>query len=223
MNSTYIKLFIGVFLSCLWAYFVIEHVQGAEDIISSIKLALMGLGVYHMTDQTPQTTELSLKPPVPITTSVITPPTTPVVLVPSDPVGNTQGGFASIGIILLLASICVLCAAMTGCGAMNAYYGAALNSGEANYTGAKKNIQATDDLSFMTWADSACALHLGSLQRNATGNPGAVAAALIACPVPNVGVVRMDQTTGQVNVTTTTTPSAPSPTPGYIPQVIPSK
>jgi hypothetical protein len=97
---------------------------------------------------------------------------------------------------------------LSGCGTMNAYTGAVLTSGEANYAGAKKNIQAADDLTFMTWADSACALHLGSLQRNATGNPGAVYAALIACPISNVGVVKLDN--GQIQVQTTTAPATPT-------------
>lgn len=99
-------------------------------------------------------------------------------------------------------------AMLAGCGALNTYTGAALNAGESNYAGAKQNIKSVDDMKFIVWADAACALPLGSLARNATGNPYAVNAALVACPVPNVGVIQAKD--GQVTVQITTpTPTAP--------------
>lgn len=109
--------------------------------------------------------------------------------------------------ILMLAAL----SALSGCGALNTYTGAALNAGEANYAGAKQNVKSVDDMKFIVWADSACALPLGSLARNATGNPYAVNAALVACPIPNVGIVQAKdgQVTVQVTSPTPTTPYAP--------------
>ena len=87
---------------------------------------------------------------------------------------------------------------MTGCGAMNAYTGAVLTAGGSDYAGAKKNLQAMDDMRLQAWLDQACTMPLGALARNATGNPNAITAVLSACPVLNMGVVKM--TGGNVSI-----------------------
>lgn len=120
-----------------------------------------------------------------------------------------EGGFARMSLLLLLAVGAML--ALSACGTLNAYTGAALNSGEANYGGAKQNAKSVDDMKMIVWADSACSLPLGALQRNATGNPYAVNAALVACPIPNVGIVQAKD--GQVQVQLT----PPTPTVPYAP------
>lgn len=95
---------------------------------------------------------------------------------------------------------------------MNAYTGAAINAGEANYAGAKQNLKGVDDARFIGWADVACTLPIGALQRNATGNPDAVKAVLTACPIPNLALV--NTTNGAISVMTLPTLSAPTPTSG---------
>jgi hypothetical protein len=120
-----------------------------------------------------------------------------------------QAGFVRPGLLLILV---FAAAALSACGAMNTYTGAALNAGEANYTGAKQNIKSADDMKLIMWADSACALPLGALARNATGNPYAINAALVACPIPNVGIVQAKDGVVQVQITPT-----PTPTPPYTP------
>lgn len=52
MNSTNIKLFIGVLLFITWVVLVVLKVTGSEDLITAIKLALAGLGAYHLNDRT---------------------------------------------------------------------------------------------------------------------------------------------------------------------------
>jgi hypothetical protein len=134
---------------------------------------------------------------------------------PHDPQGgggdapniSKQAGFARLPLLLILSVVSAV--ALSGCGVMNAYTGAALTTGEANYAGAKQNVMAVSDMKMMMWADAACALPLGALARNATGNPNAVNAALVACPIPNVGVVQTKD--GQVQVQL----SPASPTPPY--------
>lgn len=51
MTPTNIKLGIGVGLFCTWLVLVVLKVEGAADIIAFIKLALAGLGVYHLNDK----------------------------------------------------------------------------------------------------------------------------------------------------------------------------
>lgn len=126
---------------------------------------------------------------------------------PSAPPAGKEGGFTLLPMLFVLIVGALL---LSGCGALNAYTGAALNSAEAGYSGAKQNIKSADDMRFITWADAACALPLGSLARNATGNPYAVNAALTACPIPNVGIVQAKD--GQVRVELT----QPTPTPPYV-------
>lgn len=135
---------------------------------------------------------------------------------PHDPPGGdgaapavaTQAGFVRLPLLLLLALGASV--ALSGCGVLNAYTGAALTTGEANYAGAKQNVMAVSDMKMIMWADAACALPLGALARNATGNPNAVNAALVACPIPNVGVVQTKD--GQVQVQL----SPANPTPPYV-------
>jgi len=117
-----------------------------------------------------------------------------------------EGGFARVALLVLMAAGTAL--ALSACGALNAYTGAALNAGEAGYTGAKQNAKSADDMKMIIWADTACMLPLGALQRNATGNPYAVNAALVACPIPNVGIVQAKDGQVQVQITPPT-PSAP--------------
>ena len=119
-----------------------------------------------------------------------------------------EGGFARLPLLVLLAAGAAL--VLSACGALNTYTGAALNSGEANYSGAKQNAKSVDDMKMIVWADTACSLPIGALQRNATGNPYAVNAALVACPIPNVGIVQAKD--GQVQVQLT----SPAPTAPYV-------
>jgi len=70
MKDEYIKLFIGLVLFAAWMFFVIDKTQGAEDIISAIKLALLGLGAYHLNnygktsiDTAPQVVKLDTPKP----------------------------------------------------------------------------------------------------------------------------------------------------------------
>lgn len=79
-------------------------------------------------------------------------------------------------ILLLAASLC-------GCNALNSYESAALNNGNADYAGARANLQKVDDDKLQFWKDSACTLNLGALQR--AKDPSEVKAALLACPVAN--------------------------------------
>lgn len=51
MTPTNIKLGIGVMLFATWVSLVVCKISGAEDIISAIKLALIGLGAYHIDDR----------------------------------------------------------------------------------------------------------------------------------------------------------------------------
>lgn len=51
MTPTNIKLAIGVGLFVTWVLLVVFKVDGAVDIISAIKLALAGLGAYHLNDR----------------------------------------------------------------------------------------------------------------------------------------------------------------------------
>ena len=106
-----------------------------------------------------------------------------------------------------------IAASLSGCGSMNAYTGAAINAGESSFTGAKQNLQAIDDAKFIGWMDAACAMPVGALQRNATGNSDAVQAVLTACPVPNMAVINTKN--GSISVMTIPTVTAPTPTPGF--------
>jgi uncharacterized protein YceK len=115
---------------------------------------------------------------------------------------------------LLLCGVAALAlSALSGCGTINAYTGAAINAGESGYAGAKQNLKAVDDAKFVGWTDIACTMPLGALQRNATGNPDAVKAVLTACPIPNLAVV--STTNGSISVMTLPTVTAPTPTTGY--------
>ncbi len=49
--SSYTKVFVGLVLFGTWLALVVVKVPGAEDLISNIKLALLGLGVYHLNDR----------------------------------------------------------------------------------------------------------------------------------------------------------------------------
>lgn|GEM_PF-6548161 len=52
MKSTdWVKLAIGVALFCTWTSLVILKIDGAQDLILAIKLALAGLGAYHLNDR----------------------------------------------------------------------------------------------------------------------------------------------------------------------------
>jgi hypothetical protein len=116
-------------------------------------------------------------------------------------------------IVLLVASLGTALA-LSGCGAMNAYTGAAINAGESDYTGMKQNLQAADDAKFVGWTAIACTMPIGALQRNATGNPDAVQAVLTACPVAGLAVINTKN--GSISVMTMPTVTAPTPTTGYV-------
>lgn len=103
MNSTYIKLFIGVLLFATWIALVVFKVPGTDDIIGSIKLALAGLGVYHIKD---------------VASAASTAP-------------DRQGGFAHLGLLLMLAiGSAVL---LTGC-ASTAQTNSSVQSAQVSYT-----------------------------------------------------------------------------------------
>ncbi len=51
MTPTNIKLALGVGLFATWVALVVCKVSGTEEIISAIKLALTGLGAYHLNDR----------------------------------------------------------------------------------------------------------------------------------------------------------------------------
>lgn len=104
-----------------------------------------------------------------------------------------------IAIALMLISLVLL----AGCGTMNAGYSSLLNSTAQDYTGAKANIQQTDDMKLRGWVDAACAVNIGALQRaiSTSGNPNIANAVFTACPVPGVGVTTTTQT-GSMQVQT---------------------
>lgn len=122
---------------------------------------------------------------------------------------DKQAGFVRLPILTMLIILAAI--GLAGCGVLNTFTGAQLNSAEANYAGSKQNVKAADDMKLIAWADAACAMPVGALQRNATGNPYAVNAVLTACPIPNVGVIKAQD--GNVSVQFTT----PTPTQPYAP------
>lgn len=163
MTPTQIKLRLGIMLFATWLGLVIYKVENAGDIINAIKAALVGLGAYHLNDRT----NLPAPPAV-------------------NAVPNKEAGFARPVLLLLIA--CAASLAMAGCGTLNAYTSAALSTQQADYAGARKNAQVASDAAFKAWTDAACTLPLGALQRNDTGNPGAPAAAMAACPPVSAGM-----------------------------------
>ena len=52
MNPTNIKLAIGLILFATWVAFVVFKIPDSADLITAIKLALAGLGAYHLNDRT---------------------------------------------------------------------------------------------------------------------------------------------------------------------------
>jgi uncharacterized protein YceK len=75
VKNTYIKLAIGILLFATWLGLILFKVPDASDMIGCIKLALAGLGIYHMSDR-------SGPPPAPT---------------------SQQAGFASLYMLLALA------------------------------------------------------------------------------------------------------------------------
>ena len=118
---------------------------------------------------------------------------------------------------IIAVSILSILTMLSGCTALNAYTGAAINAGESGYAGARQNVQAVDDAAFVGWNDAACAIKLGALKRNATGNPNAVKAVLTACPVSNVAVIT--STDGTITLMAPSVVTAPTITPGFVPPV----
>lgn len=112
--------------------------------------------------------------------------------------------------ILLLMAIA---ATLPGCTAFNAYTGAAINAGEASSAGAIQNIKAIDDAKYTGWVQAACAMPIGALQRNNTGNAQANQAILTACPIPGVAVV--NAASGSITMMSLGATSAPTLTPGF--------
>lgn len=105
--------------------------------------------------------------------------------------------------LALVAVLIAIAIGLTGCGTINAYNAVAVQKAATDYAGAKKTIQELDDMKLQAWLDTACAINLGALQRSAsTGNGHVANAALVACPVPSVGVTSV-QTNGSMQVQTT--------------------
>jgi hypothetical protein len=50
-TSTWINLTIGTVLFGTWVALVVLKIDAAQDLISAIKLALTGLGAYHLNDR----------------------------------------------------------------------------------------------------------------------------------------------------------------------------
>lgn len=193
MKLTYITLTLYgacfAMLFATWAGIVFNKVPGADQIVTFIQMTLSALSGHILTVLAPSRSA----------------PETPP---------SAQAGFARPLMLVLLA----VCAALvlSACGTLNAYTGAALNAGEAGYAGARQNIKSIDDMKMIAWADAACAMPVGALQRNATGNPFAVNAVLTACPIPNVGVIQAKD--GQVQIQfTQPTPTAPYAPPAAAP------
>jgi len=120
--------------------------------------------------------------------------------------------------ILMLLAAGFVTLAFAGCGAINAYTGAAINAGEASAAGAIQNVKAIDDAKYAAWVQSACALPIGALQRNNTGNSQANKAVMTACPIAGMAIV--DTSTGSISVSTIPVMTAPTLTPGYIAPVV---
>lgn len=50
-SSDWTRLAIGTALFCTWTTLVVLKIDGAGDLITAIKLALTGLGAYHLNDR----------------------------------------------------------------------------------------------------------------------------------------------------------------------------
>ena len=100
--------------------------------------------------------------------------------------------------IILIAAVA---ASLSACGTMNSFTAASLSSAQADGAQTIANIQKTDDMKFQAWSESACAMNLGALQRNATGNPNAIKGVLELCPVPNMGIVSVNSSSGSIAIT----------------------
>lgn len=96
-------------------------------------------------------------------------------------------------IVAFIAFLILFGLSFAGCGTMNAYTSAALVTAGSDYEGAKKNLQDLDDIKFKAWVDMAATIPAGALQRNNTGNPNAVRAVLLACPIRGVGIIDNDR------------------------------
>ncbi len=112
---------------------------------------------------------------------------------------------ATVKSLVLVFLFCLFTLPLAGCGSMNEGSGAVLNYAAQNYAGAKQNVQSADDMRLVAWSDQACAMNVGALARNATGNPNIVKAVLEACPVPSVGVISMGA--GSINIQTVAVPA----------------
>ena len=110
--------------------------------------------------------------------------------------------------ILIVAT----CAVLAGCGSINTWNAAMLANGESNYAATVKNLKDVDDMKLKLWADGACAVNVGALQRvsSTTNNLNLVNAILMACPVPNVGVTAILPSGNMTVQTTNVTPAAPA-------------
>lgn len=84
------KLLIGLVLFMTWVILIVFKVSGAEDLITTIKFALAGLGAYHLNDR---------KPPPPTgaiaSDSALALPTAPTRSLPIIPQPSPEGGFAN--------------------------------------------------------------------------------------------------------------------------------
>jgi uncharacterized protein YceK len=85
-------------------------------------------------------------------------------------------------IFLSLIAVMVL----SSCGSLNNATSAFLNQSASDYNGFKANVKSIDDTRLKAWTDEACAMPLGAIARNATGNPNVPQAIFTACPVPGM-------------------------------------
>jgi hypothetical protein len=89
-NSSIIKMFIGLVLFLTWVVLVVFKISGADDLITTIKFALAGLGAYHLNDRDP-------------------PPPGQVA-----PLSN-QAGFANLRLLLTIVMVSVALLSLSGC------------------------------------------------------------------------------------------------------------
>jgi len=108
--------------------------------------------------------------------------------------------------------------ALSGCSAINSGVSAGVNYLGASAVGAKKNIEATNDLALSTWAAAGCATPYGAMVRNATGIPTLPEALVHLCGLPS-GITVVQTTaaatvtvgTGEIKVPTATTTVTTAP------------
>ena len=116
----------------------------------------------------------------------------------------------------LTTLVCIIL--LSGCGTINTWTASKDSVIVSDYTAFKKNLQNTDDQEFEAWADAACNVKVGALQRNASGKQGNVKAVFDACPVPTLIVI----SNGTASYTVPAQPATVvTPSPPLTPSVLP--